>query len=67
MAKKPPNAGAPWTPPQDAQLRREAGHNTPTPLIALHMGRTEDSVRSRASEIDLSLRPTNQRPYGTKK
>jgi len=67
MAKKPPNAGTPWTSAQDAQLKREAAGNTPTRVIGLHMGRTEDAVRSRASEIEVSLKPTNQSPYGTKK
>ena len=67
MVKTPPNSGKPWTPSQDAQLRKEAAGNTPTPVIALHLGRSEDSVRSRASDIDVSLKPTNQRPYGTKK
>lgn len=65
MAKNPPNAGAAWTSAQDTQLRREAAGNTPTRVIGLHMGRTEDSVRSRASEIHVSLKPTNQSPYGT--
>ena len=67
MAKTPENSGKLWTPSQDAQLRKEAAGNTPTPVIALHLGRSEDSVRSRASDIDVSLKPTNQRPYGTKK
>jgi len=65
MTKKPPHHGDPWTKPQDAKLREEAKHNTPTPLIALHMGRTEDAIRNRAQEIDLSLKPTNKPPYGT--
>lgn len=65
--KQPPNAGKPWTAAQDAQLRREANGNTPTRVIGLHMGRTEDAVRSHASDIGVSLKPTNQSPYGTKK
>lgn len=67
MAKKPTNSGTPWTPSQDAQLRREAAGNTPTRVIALHLGRSEDAVRSHASDMGLSLKPTNQRPYGTRK
>ncbi len=65
MTKKPPNAGTPWTPAQNAQLRREAAGNTPTRVIGLHMGRTQDSVRSHASDIGVSLKPTNRSPYGT--
>jgi len=67
MAKTPPNSGELWTPSQDTQLRGEAAGNTPTGLIAHHLGRSEDSVRSRASAIHVSLKPTNQSPYGTKK
>lgn len=62
MAKKPPNAGKSWT----AQLRREAAQNTPTRVLGLHLGRTEDAVRSRAGELGVSLKPTNQSPYGTR-
>lgn len=67
MAKTPANSGKPWTASQDAQLRKEASGNTPTRVIGLHLGRSEDAIRSRASEIDVSLKPTNQSPYGTKK
>ncbi|HEY3140218.1 MAG TPA: hypothetical protein VGJ86_03770 [Acidimicrobiales bacterium] len=66
IKKQPPNGGKRWTPADDRQLKKEAKGNTPTRVIALHLGRSEDSVRSRASEIDQSLKPTNQRPYGTK-
>lgn len=67
MSKKPPKSGQPWTGEQDRQLRKEAVGNTPTRLIALHMGRSEEAIRSQASDIDVSLKPTNQSPYGTKK
>lgn len=65
MVGKPANAGKPWTAAQDAQLRREAEQNTPTRLLGLHLGRTEDAVRSRAGELGVSLKPPNQSPYGT--
>lgn len=64
MAKKPANAGKAWTTAHDAQLRREAAQNTPTRVLGLHLGRTEDAVRSRAGELGVSLKPTNQSPYG---
>lgn len=67
MTKKPANSGKRWTPTDDQQLRREAAGNTPTRVIGLHMGRSENSIRSRANELDVSLKPTNQRPYGTNK
>lgn len=62
----PRNQGKPWTPAADAQLRKEAGGNTPTRVIGIHMGRSEQSIRSRASDLGVSLKPTNQSPYGTK-
>ena len=67
MGKQPANAGKRWTASDDKQLRTEARGNTPTRLIGLHLQRSEDSVRSRASEIGVSLKPTNQSPYGTQK
>lgn len=63
MAKRPPNDGKRWTPQDDARLRQLARENTPTRVIALKMGRTEDAIRSHASEIGQSLKPTNQSPY----
>lgn len=67
MAKAPKNHGKPWTPAQDRQLRNLARENTPTRVIGLKMQRTPDSVRSRASNKGVSLKPTNQTPYGTRK
>ena len=64
MAKTPKNHGQPWTPAQNAQLRREAAGNTPTRVIALHLGRTEGSIYGQAQKLDVSLKPTNQSPYG---
>lgn len=61
----PKNHGKPWTPAHDRQLRTEAAGNTPTRVLGLHLGRTEASIYSRASELGVSLKPTNQSPYGT--
>ncbi len=36
--------GQPWTPSQDAIIRRLAKQNTPTPLIADALGRTPGAV-----------------------
>ncbi len=63
--KKPPNSGKPWTPKQEARLRRELASNTPTRVAALHLGRTPSAVQQKANEIGLSTKPVNQRPYGT--
>lgn len=66
MAKKPPNHGKSWTKSDVQQLKREVGQNTPTRVLGLHLGRTPDAVYNKASELGVSLKPTNQRPYGTK-
>lgn len=67
MTKKPPNHGKPWTPPEVKALRELAAGNTPTRVIGIKLGRTEDSVRGKASDEGVSLKPTNQSPYGTQK
>ena len=67
MAKTPANHGKQWTPADVQQLKQHAKGNTPTGLIAHKMGRTEDSIRSKASETDVSLKPTNQSPYNRRK
>ena len=67
MSKTPKNHGKPWTPSDIKTLNDLAKHNTPTRVIGLKMGRTEDSVQSKAFSEGISLKPTNQSPYGTKK
>lgn len=60
------NAGKAWTPAEVTQLRQEAKENTPTRVIGVHLGRPEGGVRGKAQELSISLKPTNQSPYGTK-
>lgn len=67
MAKTPPNSGKAWDAQQISELRDLSRHNTPTRVIGLKMGRSADSIQSKASEKGISLKPTNQSPYGTKK
>lgn len=67
MAKRPANDGKRWTPQDDTRLRQLARENTPTRVIALKMGRTADAIRSHASEIGQSLKPTNQSPYNRRR
>lgn len=67
MAKKPASHGEPWSGKDVSQLKKLADQNTPTRLIGYKLGRTEDSVRSKASEKDISLKPTNQTPYNRRK
>jgi hypothetical protein len=66
MSKSNRNSGKQWTPSEVKQLRVLAKQNTPTRMIGLKLGRTEDSVRTKASDESISLKPTNQSPYGTK-
>jgi hypothetical protein len=67
MAKTPPNHGKDWKPSDVKHLGKLAKENTPTRVIGIKMGRTEDSVRQKASQEGISLKPTNQSPYNRKK
>jgi hypothetical protein len=67
MAKTPKNHGKEWTNQDVGQLQKLSKQNTPTRVIALKMGRTEDSVRNAASAKEISLKPTNQSPYSRAK
>lgn len=67
MGKTPKNHGKAWTASDNKALKQLAAQNTPTRVIGLKMGRTADAVQSHASGIGVSLKPTNQSPYGTKK
>ncbi|MDB5176578.1 MAG: hypothetical protein JWN75_246 [Candidatus Saccharibacteria bacterium] len=62
----PKNNGKAWTPAQTQALKTLANGNTPTRVMGLKLGRTPESVQSQASKLGVSLKPTNQRPYGTK-
>jgi hypothetical protein len=67
MAKRPPNQSKPWTPSRVREVKQLAAQNTPTRVIALKTGRSPDAIYAVASENNISLKPTNQSPYGTKK
>jgi hypothetical protein len=67
MAKSTRNTGKPWTSAEVKQLRQEAKGNTPTRVMGVKHGRTEDAIRAKAQSEGISLKPTNQSPYGTKK
>ncbi len=56
-----------WTPTQVTQMRKMVKGNTPTGLIADALGRTESAVQSKASDLNISLKPTNQSPYNRRK
>lgn len=61
------NARKEWTPSEVKQLKSLSKDNTPTRVIGLKLGRPEGGVRNKASELGVSLRPTNQSPYNRQK
>lgn len=67
MAKPPSNHGKTWTNGDIKELKRLNDQNTLTPLMAYRLGRKEDSVRSKAQDLDLSLKPVNKSPYNRQK
>ena len=66
MSKSTRNSGNRWTPSEVRELRELARGNTPTRVIGLKLGRTPGAVQTKASDKSISLKPTNQSPYGTK-
>lgn len=67
MAKSTRNSGKQWSSADEKQLRDLAKGNTPTGVVGLKLGRSEAAVRSKASELGVSLKPTNQSPYNRRK
>jgi len=67
MAKYNRNSGKPWKPSEVKELKNLADENTPTRVIGLKLGRTPAAVSTKASEENISLKPTNQSPYNRKK
>lgn len=67
MSKSTRNTGNAWTPTDVRALKELASGNTPTRVIGLKLGRTEGAVRTKASEVGVSLKPTNQAPYNRQK
>ena len=61
------NTGKRWTTTQLKQLRQLARQNTPTRVIGLKLGRTENAVRTKASEKGVSLKLKNQSSYYRRK
>jgi hypothetical protein len=63
MGTPPKKHGKYWTPADISKLKDLALGNTPTRVMALKLQRTPGSVYSKASELGISLKPTNQSPY----
>jgi hypothetical protein len=67
MSKSTRNTGKAWTPTDVKQLKQLAKENTPTRVIGLKLGRTPGAVQQKASQEEISLKPTNQAPYNRQK
>lgn len=63
MAKTPKNHGKSWSNQDVSKLEKLVKGNRPTGLLAYELGRTEEAIRAKASELEISLKPTNQSPY----
>jgi hypothetical protein len=53
-----------WEGEEVRELKTLAKKNTPTRVIGMKLGRSEDAVRAKARDEDISLRPANRSPYG---
>ena len=67
MAKAPKNHGNDWTSQDVRQFKQLVRENTPTRVIALKLGRTENAIYAEAQRERISLKPTNQSPYNRRK
>lgn len=67
MSKWPNREGKHWTSQEVKAVKKMAGENTPTRVIALKAGRSVEAVYKKASEESISLKPTNQSPYNRRK
>lgn len=67
MANSPRKNGTTWTPADVTNLRTLARGNTPTRVIALKLARTPGAVSTKASNLGVSLKPTNQSPHGRRR
>ncbi len=61
------NAGKPWTPAEENKLKGLVKVNTPTGVIGLKLGRPVGGIRGKASDLGISLKPTNKSPYNRRK
>lgn len=66
MAKIPENHGKKWSSEDIKELKELAKGNTPTGVMTIKLHRTEDAIRSKANELNVSLQPTNKSPYDRK-
>lgn len=67
MSNSTRNSGKRWSSEEVSRLAELADQNTPTRVIALRLGRSEDAVYKKASEEQVPLKPTNHSPYNRRK
>jgi hypothetical protein len=67
MPKSTRNSGKRWLTSEITKMRDLAQQNTPTRVIGLKIGRSEDAVYKKASDEGIPLKPTNQAPYNRRK
>jgi len=67
MTKSTRNSGKQWTTTDARTLQSLAKQNTPTRVIGLELGRTPGAIQAKAGDLGISLKPSNQSPYGTKR
>jgi len=58
------NSRRAWTADQVQELRDLADGNTPVGVMTIKLGRSQDSIRSKARSEGISLAPPNRSPYG---
>ena len=58
------NSRVAWTTDRVQQLRNLATANTPGGVMSIKLGRSQDSIRSKARSEGISLAPPNRSPYG---
>lgn len=63
MAKTPKRHNQTWSKQDVKQLKQFVKENTPTRVIGLKLERSEASIYGKAQREDISLKPTNRRPY----
>lgn len=67
MPKKPARQGKQWTAGDRQQLKKLIKENTPTRVMGLKLDRSPEAVQSKANDLGLSTKPTNQSPYNRRK
>lgn len=58
------NSGEDWSDADVQVLRELADGNTPTGVVSIKLGRSEDAIRPKAQSEWISLAPAYRPPYG---